>query len=197
VDVQDPTQVRELLEQGANPDDSRAIRSPLVQAITSLRDGKLICNLAIVKTLLKYGADPNRPDPQIGTMPLLSAFDVGDLDCARAIKAAGGRPDGRDAGGHTILTSAVGAAVRSGDMRIIAVAIDWGININVRAGDGSTALHEAVRLDSVNAVGALLQHGAAPCLKNNIGQTPLDMALNLARDQALIAKLRYVTRCSS
>lgn len=49
-----------------------------------------------------------------------------------------------------------------------------------------TALHEVVRIDSPRIDGAdvanlLLQRGANPCLRNNIGQTPLDMAVNLGR----------------
>jgi hypothetical protein len=42
----------------------------------------------------------------------LTAFDIGDVACARLIRAAGGKPDGREKGGRTLLMAATGAAAR-------------------------------------------------------------------------------------
>ena len=78
----DEGRVRELLQAGATPDDPLAGRSPLIQAITSFDPAKgreLFCSARIVQALLEHGADPNRPDPAIGSLPLESAFGVGDL----------------------------------------------------------------------------------------------------------------------
>jgi uncharacterized protein len=193
----DVEQVRTLLEQGANPDDPAAGRSPLIQAMT-LRNGKSMrCSLPIVRLLLAHGADPNRPDPEIGSLPLLVAFANGDVECALALREAGAPADSRDNGGHTILNSAVSAAARSGDMAILDVAISWGIDRNDRSKDGYTALHEAVRVQSQTVVHALLDRGVDPCIKNGIGQTPLAMAINLNRDRAIIDALKRATQCGS
>jgi ankyrin repeat protein len=191
----DIEQVRALLEHGANPDDPAAGRSPLIQAIT-LPNGKAMrCSLPIVHLLLDHGADPNRADPGIGSLPLLAAFANGDVECALALRDAGAPADSRDSGGHTILHSAVGAAARSGDMTILDTAIRWGIDKNDRAEDGYTALHEAVRVQSVEVIQALLNRGADPCIKNKIGQTPLAMAINLHRNRAIINALSDATHC--
>jgi ankyrin repeat protein len=185
-------QVSALLAGGAKPDDPTARRSPLVQAITLRNGSTLRCDLPMVRVLLGHGADPNRPDPRIGSLPLLTAFATGDVGCAQTLRDAGARVDSRDSGAHTILTSAVGAASRSGDTSIIDVVLSWGIGINSQAADGYTALHEAVRIQSTPVVEALLQRGADPCIKNRIGQTPLAMSNNLKRDSEMIKTLRDV-----
>jgi ankyrin repeat protein len=190
--------VHRLLQSGANPNDPAAGRSPLIQAITSFNPRAsvaLTCNHRIVQLLLSYGADPNRPDPRTGALPLLTAFDVGDVACARMIRNAGGRADARDAGGRSLLTAAVGAAARHRDTSILNVAIDWGADPNERSNDGTTALHEAVRVDSAEVAQALLDRGADPCARNDLGQTPLEMAVSLKRSEALVRALRLVTHC--
>jgi ankyrin repeat protein len=190
--------VHRLLQSGANPNDPAAGRSPLIQAITSFNPRAsvaLTCNHRIVQLLLSYGADPNRPDPRTGALPLLTAFDVGDVACARMIRNAGGRADARDAGGRSLLTAAVGAAARHRDTSILNVAIDWGADPNERSKDGTTALHEAVRVDSAEVAQALLDRGADPCARNDLGQTPLEMAVSLKRSEALVRALRLVTHC--
>lgn len=194
----DEGRVRQLLKAGASPDDPAAGRSPLIQAITSFKPGVgsvLRCNVRLVKLLLTYGANPNRPDPRTGALPLLTAFDVGDMPCARVIKSAGGRTSAHDAGGRTLLMSAVGAAARSGDPKFLDLAIAWGSNPNEASSEGMTALHEAVRIDSAKVAEALLARGADPCIRNALGQTPLDMAMSLRRSEALIRVLRPVTLC--
>jgi ankyrin repeat protein len=189
-------QVRKLLLEGAKPDDSAAGRSPLIQALTLPNGKALQCNLPILRLLLQYGADPNRADPRIGSLPLLTAFAVGNVPCAAALRQAGAPANSRDAGGYTILHSAVGAATRSGDASIIDVAMKWGININIQSDDGYTALHEAVRIMSIPLIKALLLRGADACIKNKLAQTPLEMAINLRRDPELIAVLRSA-QCAS
>lgn len=196
------SRVHELLKAGVNPNDPTGSRSPLILAIASFNpevSSALTCNAKIVKLLLGYGADPNRPDPRIGALPLLTAFDVGDMQCARMIKAAGGQT-GAHANGRTLLMSAVGSAARHKDMSILDVAIGWGGSVNERSvapapDGGATALHEAVRINSAEVAKALLARAADPCIRNDIGQTPLDMAVNLKRSETLIRVLRSATRC--
>jgi ankyrin repeat protein len=192
----DIEQVRVLLREGAKPDDPAAGRSPLIQAITLRAGHAMRCDLPIVRLLLEHGADPRRPDPRIGSLPLLTAFAVGNIECAQALLNAGAPVDSRDSGGHTILFSAVGTASRSGDMSLIDVALKWGIDKNDQSADGFTALHDAVWSQSPAVVKALLQRGVDPCVKNKIDQTPLAMAINLNRDPEMIKSLQNA-KCTS
>ncbi|MGH8150065.1 MAG: ankyrin repeat domain-containing protein [Steroidobacteraceae bacterium] len=54
--------------------------------------------------------------------------------------------------------------------------IDAGANVNVRQGDGTTALDWATYRLDVPMVKALLKHGADPDLMNDLGSSPLDEA---------------------
>jgi ankyrin repeat protein len=199
VGARDESSVRKLLESGSKPDDPLAGRSPLIQAIenfdpTSSR--QLSCSVAIVSTLLEHGADPNRADPQIGALPLHSAFGVGNLECASLILKAGGRIGERESGGRTVLMAAVGAAARSKKTTLIDEALALGAIVDEVDSQGMTSLHEAVRVNSPYVVEILLKRGANPCVRNHIGQTPLDMALNLDRD-AVLQRLLRVTACAN
>lgn len=191
----DEPRVRALLNAGARPDDSESARSPLVQAITTLSSGKLRCNHAIVVALINAGADPNRADPLIGALPLHTALEVGDLECAQTIRKAGGRVDLHDDRGFTILAAAVGNAARTGSFAAIDLVRSWRIDLNDRDGDGATALHHAVWANSVAVTDFLLEHGVDPCLPNGTGQTPLAMAQNLHRTKELVGLLVRATKC--
>lgn len=195
VGAADLERVRMLLQHGANPNDPGIGRSPLIQAITLRRDHVLYCSLPIVRLLLKYGADPKRADVQTGAVPLLTAFAIGDAECALALRDAGAAADSRDSGGQTIIHSAVEAAARSGNMSIIDLALSWGADVNGRSNAGFTALHVAVWIRSLNVVNALLDRGANPCIKSGFDQTPLEMAVDLHRDQRMIDALRKKTLC--
>lgn len=198
VGAADVVVVQRLLESGADPDDPTASRSPLVQAITSLRTGDqpaLVCNVSIVQELLKHGANPNRADPGIAALPLQAAFDVGSIECIRLLLDAGARADLPEPDGRTALIAAVGAASRLGDMSLLDEALRLEVDINERTKNGWTALHEAVRVNSISVVNYLLAKGADVCVLNDIEQTPLQMAINLERDRLLVEALRGGADC--
>jgi ankyrin repeat protein len=188
----DVAQVRQLLESGLNPDDEMASRSPLVQAITSLGTGShpaLFCNVPMVRELLAHGADPNRADPEIHALPLQTAFDVGSIECVHMLVDAGSEIGLPESDGRTVLMAAVGAVARWGDTRLLDEALRLGADINERTKNGWTALHEAVRVNSVSVVNYLVDKGANVCARNDIGQTPSQMAINLDRDRQIIRAL--------
>jgi len=132
----------------------------------------------------------------MGSLPLLTAFAIGDIECAQLIRDAGAPTDSHDSSRQTILNNAVDAASRSGDLSIIDVAISWGVNKNDRSADGSTVLHDAVQIQSLAVVQALLDRGLDPRIKNRIGQTPLAKAINLNRDKTMIDALTRAARCA-
>jgi ankyrin repeat protein len=190
--------VHELLEAGAAPDDPAALRSPLVQAIVNFQaDGskQLYCNSAMVRDLLDHGADPNRPDPDLHTLPMLATFDVGDMECAHMIRDAGGRIDVADADGNTLLESAVATSARLNDLSILDSALHMGVAPNSRKPTGETALHKTVFINSVPLVKALLERGVDPCIRDDIGQTPLEMAEGFGRSSDMLNLLRSAAQC--
>jgi ankyrin repeat protein len=191
----DQARVAALLESGVKPDEPKDGRSALVQAVTSFDGQRLYCNVGIVKLLVAHGADPNRADPVIGARPLHTALEVGDSECARIVKNAGGRIDLYDDRGHTVLTAAAAAASRGGNVGLVDLVLGWGVDPSARDRDGSTALHQAVWDNSAHLVRQLLARGADTCLQNRFGQTPLEMAKNLHRSKELIELLVPVSGC--
>eukprot|EP00762_Andalucia_godoyi_P003357 ANDGO_06643.mRNA.1 phopshatase len=60
---------------------------------------------------------------------------------------------------------------------------------------GNSALHAAVHFDSVRSVGQLLQLGADRNIKDNMGRTPLDLAIELDR-QDIVVLLNMIDDCA-
>ena len=200
VGARDVEKVQKLLESGINPDDPRAGRSPLIQAIMSRGKTRVECDLPIVRLLLTHGADPNRADPNLGMLPLFQAFAIGDLECAKILRAAGAQPDMRGMGGSTILYYAVDAAAQTGDLSLVDVALSWGIDKNVQLENGETALYEVVDIRGAKILQALLDRGFDPCIKTKRGKTPLDNAMNIYREgsqteKEILSILRSATKC--
>ncbi|NXF23322.1 CDN2B inhibitor, partial [Rhodinocichla rosea] len=87
----DHEEVRRLLQAGVDPNGiNRFGRTPLqVMMLGSPR---------VPELLLRHGADPNRPDPRTGCLPVHDAARAGFLETLAALHRAGARldlPDGR------------------------------------------------------------------------------------------------------
>jgi hypothetical protein len=195
VGKQDVEGVKALLGKGISPDSAGDPRSPLVVAITSLHSSTIDCSKEMVTLLLQHGADPNRRDPRIGALPLHTALEVGSVDCATLLKDAGARMENHDDRGFSALSAAALGASRLSRPELVDLAVHWGISPNTRDVDGSTALHHAVRVPNSEIVKKLLDVGVDPCLRNGIGQTPLEMARNLNRPVNLIRVLEGGAPC--
>jgi hypothetical protein len=191
----DEHRVRTALDHGDPAD------AALLEAVTHGRGRESGCNLDIVKLLLGHGADPRRADPASGRLPLLAAFEIGDLACAAALRDAGAPVDSRDRNGRTLLHAAVGAALTSGDAAPIDTALAWGVEKNAQANNGYTALHELVWDSAQESPYAtliargLLDKGVDPCLKNAAGQTAVSMANVLHRNPLLIKIIAISANC--
>lgn len=57
-------------------------------------------NTRVAELLLQRGADPNRPDPSTGSLPVHDAAREGFLDTLVALHQGGARLDLRDNWGH-------------------------------------------------------------------------------------------------
>ena len=78
-----------------------------------------------------------------------------------------------EVGGSTALS--VAASKNRTD--VTQVLLERGADVDKRSGlDHSTALHTAVRWDSFKVIEVLLKHGASIQIKDDGGQTPMDLA---------------------
>lgn len=186
IDKGDNSGLKRLLEHGANPTPKNSPLSPLHAAITHFQDGQLICDSVALKLLLANGADPNFVDQDSGSAPLEDALEMGNIDCASALKDAGARIDSLDPKKPSILDSAVMGAVRTDDTGVLKLALSWGIDPNIQGkGRRGTALHEAVFWKKDQVIAELLRNGVDPCIADSSGETPLDMAINLKRSESI------------
>ena len=186
IDKGDTSRLKSLLEAGAEPTPRNSPLSPLHAAITHFHDGQLMCNSVALKLLLENGADPNFVDQDSGFAPLEDGLQMGDIECAKALKHAGARIDSPDPKKPSILDSAVMGAVRTNDTRVLELALSWGIDPNKQSrGRSGTPLHEAVFWKKDQVVDELLRNGVDPCIADASGQTPLDMAINLKRSKSI------------
>jgi ankyrin repeat protein len=92
-----------------------------------------------------------------GNTPLLFAAQVGDAESARILLTAGARVTDVTGEGNSPLV----VAALSGHTNVVAVLLDAAADPNA-AGGGYTALHAAVIRSDLEAVKALLAHGADP-----------------------------------
>lgn len=74
------------------------------------------------------------------------------------------------------------ACVR-GLMEEVVALVAAGANVNAPGENGNRPLHEAVGQASEPVVRYLLQHGAEPLQKNDDGQSPIDIARMMGRNE--------------
>lgn len=185
--------VEQLLNKGISPDTGPEKNSLIIAVLN--RD------IACLKLLLDFGADPNLLDP-FGAPPLRYACD-NRLEEAEVLLKYGADPNlsapnmsclcwailldykemvqlmlhySADANkdSKNDESAVVYAAKTSKDPDILQELIDWGGNVNVKSQHGSTPLEEACRHKKVEIVDILLQNGADPNLPG--GEYPISLA---------------------
>ncbi len=99
-----------------------------------------------------------------------------------ALAGAADPPGGRDA---------LWAAVRGGDPKAVAAALDAGADVNARNEYGVTALWIAASKGKPAVVGLLLDRGADPNARDGIWyETPLSLAVGGGHDEAVVLLLK-------
>jgi ankyrin repeat protein len=172
--------IKLLLERGANVN-ARAVdgSTPLFYAAERDRG-------AVVALLLERGADPNLPGRK-GVRALAAAAFNGSTEGAEALLKFGADPDALDDDGSAAIIYAAGHGYAS----VVALLLQAGVDVNRRYAHGLTALMWAAGYDASagvddvdSTIKTLIEHGAAPDLKDDRGKTAADIARGLGRDRA-------------
>ncbi len=154
--------------------------------------------LALVQTLLAYGADPNRRVKKMppvfgnfgssfklaGASAFVLAGTSADVGVMRALLEYGADPLTTAADGTTALMAAAGFEQTLGISSITAaealeavkVALAQGIDVNAKNKEGETALHGAAYFGADPVVQFLVDHGASVNARNRLGLTPRTVA---------------------
>ena len=141
-------------------------------------------SLDAARLLLDAGADPN-DGADAGLAILKASPEVADylLDAGADVNRIGNEQG-----------TALMFEVEMNNAELIQLYVDRGANVNYqREMDGNCALHFAARLGFENIVNVLLNGGADPTVKNNDGQTALDIAKKLDA-KTVIARLEKIAR---
>jgi len=173
--------------------------------------------VASVKVLLAHGADVNarlnQEKPTVrgldelafqGATPLALAAEVNNLDAIKALVAGGADPNIPTEKGTTPLMLAAGAATdvqraRSIEERAMAIdtakyLVDHGADVNAVGEFGWTALHAASYQGLNDLIEFLVNKGAKPDVKDQLGQTPLSIAMSVLTKEAGARRLQIPRR---
>jgi len=146
--------IETLLASGFNPDEPVHGYIPLYFAVERNR-------IDVIQLLLADHADPNapvsgQPAGRFNSTPLHLAVQLGNLQAASTLLAAGAHADAKDWRGRTALHY----AVTNSHLEVIRLLIHKGADLDVRDAEGASPLDEAVWHGSLDAVAMLLAHGA-------------------------------------
>lgn len=100
--------VMELLDQRADPNAVNSYDRTPIQVM-------MMGNTRVAELLLQRGADPNRPDPRTGSLPVHDAAREGFLDTLVALHRGGARLDLGDKSGRL----PIDFAVESGHRQVV------------------------------------------------------------------------------
>jgi ankyrin repeat protein len=167
--------IEDLLKHGAEPNAAlKAVQfqrahtdgDPAVAAgATPFLRATKAADIAVMKLLLMYGADPN-VRLKNGNSALMLAAGLGYRDGNMAVPT-------KDRGTPQEAIAA------------IQLCLDQGADINAPGANGDTTLHVAVTgRGDLEIIRYLVEHGASLDAKNARGQTPLDAARTSRRDRS-------------
>lgn len=141
---------------------------------TSLQPSIEAGNAAHVRLLLLCGADPNALLQH--DTPLIAAVRGCRLDIAEELLRHGADPNGQSSAFMNSTSALFEAARTQCSVPTLGVLLQYKADPNQRNGSGETALFHAIRFRQLENVRQLLQAGAYIDIKDESGNTPLDIA---------------------
>lgn len=127
---------------------------------------------AIIDRLLSLGLDIDAQDQNgEGRTALIWAAETGNADTLRHLLEKGADPHLSDEEGFTALDTAVG----EGHTELVRLLLDAGVDVNQRTHNNGTVLHTAIAWEREDIVELLLEKGAQTDIRNDHGETPLDL----------------------
>lgn len=156
--------VRLLVKYGAD------IESNDNDGCTPLWSAMVHARPVVMEELIRAGAEVN-PPRALGQTLLFSCRNRGDLRKVKLLVASGTDVFVRDDDGGTMVHCT------SNQPDLLRFMIAQGIDVNAQEHDGKTALHWAVLYDVMESVRILAENGADPTIRDEDGQTPIDIAL--------------------
>ncbi|MBK1830722.1 ankyrin repeat domain-containing protein [Verrucomicrobiaceae bacterium R5-34] len=171
VKLGDDSQVANLLEEGVYTEvrDSRGY-TPLLYAVK-------IGNVDLVRVLLKNDAKVDVRSSN-GKGPLELALDAGSHDMLQCLLEGGISPNGMARDNNPLLLK----AVQLRDDSAVRLFLEKDADVNAAGKDGSTPLHVAARQGLPKSIEILLDAGANPDLKDDLGATALWYAISHGSD---------------
>ncbi len=137
-------------------------------------------NVAQVRQLIASGVDVNAADAS-GDIPLIMAAYLGHTEITRLLLEASADVGAVDSGMKATALHAAAYAGRSEPARLL---IQYGVAIDAQGPyNGYTALHDAIWQNNVETARVIIEAGADLTLRNQEGQTPLEMAKARGRKQ--------------
>ena len=180
VDKATPTEVRALLDRGADPKASDK------NGWTPLHLAAQFSDPAVVTLLLDRGAD-SKARTKGGTTPLHGAAQSNRSPAVFTLLLdRGADPRARDKDGTTPLHR---VAHFSRNPAVVALLLDRGADPQARDKNGMIPLHLAVRSSAPAVAALLLDRGANPQAQDENGTTPLHWAAAISRNPAVSALL--------
>ena len=214
--------VQVLLDKGADPNlrdknSFTALHAAVRDSDYGEDQGQRAAAVATLKVLLKHGADVNarlhQEKPTVralnevsfeGATPLALAAEVNSLDVIKALVEGGADPNIATEKGTTPLILAAGGATdeqrpRSPEERALAVhtarfLVEHGADVNAAGDFGWTALHVASYQALDDVVEYLASKGGKLDVKDELGQTPLSIALSVLTKEAGARRLQIPRR---
>lgn len=170
--------VRRLLEEGADPDARNAGGTALVVAAGAGSIGS-------ARLLLEAGADVNASWDESQFTALINAA-LNDLpSLARMLLARGAEIDHVSEAG----LSALHVAALHGSTAVTTILLEFGADIELRSDGDDTPLHLAALMDEASVVEVLLEAGAIVDARNGRGRTPLLIALRREQNEEIAEML--------
>jgi len=168
VQFQDLSEIRTLLQKGANPNTREGGRPLLGWAAQS-------GDVTLVETLLKAGANPNLADEGIGHTPLMRAIDMQQPAIVTALLKAKANPNAKATNGRSCLMM----AASSRKPEIVSALIEAGVDVKEVDADGNSPALVAAQDGSPESLQILRALGKAGANMNasNAAETPLLYAI--------------------